>query len=285
MCTNPEDWQNNHALSGSFTYENIIKQIEACRDQLNREGMIYLTGGEPTIHPDFLRVIKYLSREFPDIRISFLTNGRMFAYDDFARQVISACPNLEVEFSLCGYNPRSHDSITGVRGSFEQAVRGLDNLLKFKDGRKVNLRFVLTALSKDSVIPLISLWQERFAGLDSFILIFWEIEGLAGKNMQKLSLKYEDIDFWNRFLAPPLPKEKLRLYHFPLCAVPEKLWPNVWRTLEEEELVKPDICRTCSVRGLCSGLEKDYYRHFGGSGLKPQNKRIKPSGDYYKPIL
>src|SRR5579885_3056484 len=56
-------------------------KFDEVRDYFN------LTGGEPTLHPEFLKVLALVRSEFPRNLIRLLTNGRLFAYEDFARRV------------------------------------------------------------------------------------------------------------------------------------------------------------------------------------------------------
>jgi MoaA/NifB/PqqE/SkfB family radical SAM enzyme len=86
---------------------------------------IVLTGGEPTIHPDIISVVSYArTKGFREIRI--VTNGRMFYYPTFTRDIIKAGLN-EVAFSIHGPTPEIHDAHTGSKGSFTQLMGGIKN--------------------------------------------------------------------------------------------------------------------------------------------------------------
>jgi len=55
MCTNSSNFQNE-IDSNLLRYEKIIKNIKS----LGRiKETINLSGGEPTIHPDFLKLLKW----------------------------------------------------------------------------------------------------------------------------------------------------------------------------------------------------------------------------------
>jgi len=87
---------------------------------------VFLSGGEPTIHPDFIRFVK-LSRDLGYDQIVTITNGRMFFYDDFARKSVKAGLS-EVIFSLNSHDARTHDALVGVKGAYEQVVKGVENV-------------------------------------------------------------------------------------------------------------------------------------------------------------
>lgn len=55
-------------------YSDLIKIIDS--EECKSSSSITITGGEPTIRRDFLRIIKYITKNYPDKRINIQTNGR-----------------------------------------------------------------------------------------------------------------------------------------------------------------------------------------------------------------
>lgn len=88
---------------------------------------VVLSGGEATVHPEFLEVVK-LAREAGYTHIQTITNGRRFCYPDFLKQAVAAGLR-EVTFSLHGHTSALHDRLTQVPGSFVQALSGLRGAL------------------------------------------------------------------------------------------------------------------------------------------------------------
>jgi len=88
---------------------------------------LILSGGEASIHPDFLELIRY-GREVGFDRVQTITNGRMFTYPRFFRQAVAAGLG-EITFSLHSHRARVHDQITGVAGAYDQALRALRRAL------------------------------------------------------------------------------------------------------------------------------------------------------------
>ena len=87
---------------------------------------IWYKGGEPTLRDDFFQLIS-ISREAGFREIGFQTNGRAFAYRDFAERAVRwGATHFEIQ--LYGADASSHDAITGCPGSFQQTVRGILNL-------------------------------------------------------------------------------------------------------------------------------------------------------------
>jgi molybdenum cofactor biosynthesis enzyme MoaA len=89
---------------------------------------LILSGGEPTIHPQFLDFVRY-GREAGYTWVQCVSNGRMFAYDKFVAKAVAA-GLCEATLSMHGHTPELFDHLVGVKGGYAQAVRGLRNLLR-----------------------------------------------------------------------------------------------------------------------------------------------------------
>ena len=107
-------------------------------------GKILLCCGEPTSIKDILNTVKGLKNKYATVAIS--TNGKKLADLKFLQALISAGAN-ELFFSIHGHKAAVHDSVTGVKGSFAQSVKGLRNALKLqheKGGFEVAVNAVIT---------------------------------------------------------------------------------------------------------------------------------------------
>lgn len=114
-----------------------------------------VTGGEPLLRKQLtLGMIERMSGA--GLGVTLNTNG--WFLDDEVCDRLAACPGLQVNVSLDGGSPATHDSIRGVPGSWRRAVEGMDRLLS----RGVRLRVVsvVTPANQDSVAELLeSLWR------------------------------------------------------------------------------------------------------------------------------
>lgn len=108
---------------------------------------LFLSGGEPTIHPDYLEFIKY-GRELGFERISTITNGRMFYYPQFATRAVRNGLN-EVIFSLNSHDEKTHDALVGVKGAYKQVVAGVENVRKL--GCLYRMNVVVTSRNVDQL--------------------------------------------------------------------------------------------------------------------------------------
>ncbi|OGF25552.1 hypothetical protein A2331_01665 [Candidatus Falkowbacteria bacterium RIFOXYB2_FULL_34_18] len=288
MCTNPyPSWP---AWDGSFDYDynSLIGRLEKEKDRFLAGDSIYLTGGEPTIHPNFLEIIKYLESNFKKQTIKLLTNGRRFCYGDFAKDFLNINPNTEIDVSLHGHDRASHDGIVGIRGGFKQAFEGIGNLLKNKKNSQiVGVRFVITKLSYKSISQFLEKIYKCYPDIDRVILIFWEAEAQAVENLEKIKIDFDKVHpYLDQAYDSVVRFKEFRLYHFPLCALHEKFWPHTWITLPDYEVFYPNFCNNCNYQKYCMGVQKTYKKFIGLKELGSVKKNIKivKTGDPHHPI-
>lgn len=286
MCTNPVGFDSLEN-SKPYAYELLVNRLNSFRDQIVENGEpLCLTGGEPTIHPDFLKFVKWFRREFPDSRIHLATNGRLFSYDKFAREYIDL-GNLAIEVPIHGHTAALHDAVTRVPGSFDQMVAGVENILKYKRRSDfLELRVILTKLTYGKLDKILEFISNKFPTAGAVVIIFPELEGLCADSVDSVGLSYGEVkegvskaveQFKDRF-------RDLRLYHFPLCTIYPKLWPNTWRTLRGEEITYLDKCGGCSYREYCLGVHVDYLELKGGGEFNPIKEDIKIELDSENPF-
>ena len=287
MCTNPEQpWP---AWDGKYDYDfnSILRRLDKKKSEFLGEDILYLSGGEPTLHPRFIDILKYINKKFPDLRIMLLTNGRTLCYESLPR-ALSAISNLSIAVSLHSSNAEIHDKITGTPGSFDQACKGIENILRFRrSGQEVEIRVVISKINYKKCGEILSFIKKRFPSIDKVAFIFIEIEGRAIRNIRKVGVKFSDFKPILKKITPALIAfKKAKLYHFPLCVVPVKLWPYVWRTLPDYEVAFVKACSKCSYKKYCLGIHKLYLKHMGKSGIYPIRDEIEVIADenFHHPI-
>jgi len=105
-----------------LTTEQAIRGIDILADA----GVLILafSGGEPTIRPDILQLIKHSSDR--GMFTAVATNALLFAQRKKVKEFKKAGLQF-AQISLDGYRPETHDSFRGVRGAFEKTVNGIKN--------------------------------------------------------------------------------------------------------------------------------------------------------------
>ncbi len=120
-------YEQNGRKKNFFPYEKIEEMIPEL-DKLDTL-RIALTGGEPTIHPDSIKIVLlFLSHGFD---LTILTNG--YNYDKIEKLLQSTQKyHYMIKVSLDGIYER-HDEIRGREGTFQNVVKSLKAIQKNKN--------------------------------------------------------------------------------------------------------------------------------------------------------
>jgi radical SAM protein with 4Fe4S-binding SPASM domain len=121
------------------TGELSTPQVCAIIDQVAAEGCLWflISGGEPLVRPDFLDIYAHAKQK--GLLLSLFTNGTLVTPE--IADYLWEWPPVEVEITLYGATPETYERVTGVPGSFQRAVRGIDLLLE--RGIQVRLKTVV----------------------------------------------------------------------------------------------------------------------------------------------
>jgi uncharacterized radical SAM superfamily Fe-S cluster-containing enzyme len=140
--------------------------FDECRRSIDRlvavEGrpeVLQLSGGEPTIHPDFLRLLDYGCSQPIDI-VMINTNGIRFAHDEpLVRRVAEHRHRLEVYFQFDGFDERIYRSLRG-EPLLDIKLRALENL--GRHGVRTTLVTTLQGgVNEDQIGPIVRFGLER----------------------------------------------------------------------------------------------------------------------------
>ena len=251
---------------------NLDIKIQIIEGKKRGAERLILSGGEPTMHPNFLDFVK-LGRRAGYRKVQTVTNGRMFKYPEFLETAANNGLD-EITFSLHGHNAKLHDALVGTPGAFVEETAGLKAALA--SGRfivnvdivinKQNVRHLPEMLEtfigwgvKEfdllHIIPFGNAWTDAREHL------FYDLEG----NLEHLQRAFAyarrpDIHIWlNRF--PPPYTEGFE----DLIQDPYKLNDEVRGRREEfdrylafgEKLQcrEPDRCKVCYLQNLCDTLD------------------------------
>jgi len=160
-----DDFKDSEEIKNEIynMYKNGIKEFD-------------LSGGESSIHPDFLDIIIY-ANQFG--KVTTLSNGSMFYDFDFLKQ--SYISGLRgILFSLHGYNKESHNKAVGTDG-FDKIFQSILNVKKLKKYYDFELRINTTIV--DDINP------EKYVKL---------INDLKPDQVNILPLNYWDAAYKNK---------------------------------------------------------------------------------------
>lgn len=111
--------QRGSSMTLADIREKVVPRLSDCRVQ-----RVTLTGGEPTIHPNFLEVVS----AFRDGKMSvgICTNGTMLTAGEIDQ--LTSLGGVHVNVSLDGFRPDSHGVFRGDRDSFRQTIETVRQL-------------------------------------------------------------------------------------------------------------------------------------------------------------
>ncbi len=112
--------------SGPLADELSLNEKLDLVDQLDEAGVaaVALSGGEPTIHPHFKRIVQELSSR--GIFTSVATNGWTFSNIERLKEAKDLGLQY-IEVSVDSSKPEKHDEFRGIPGAWEHAISALKN--------------------------------------------------------------------------------------------------------------------------------------------------------------
>ncbi|MFA7101088.1 MAG: His-Xaa-Ser system radical SAM maturase HxsC [Bacilli bacterium] len=215
-----------------------------------------ITGGEPFMMGESIFIfLNYLKEKFTKTDFLILTNGRIFAVEEYVKDFCSTAPlNTLVAIPLHGSNAQIHDSITRSKDSFVQTVIGLENLIRV--GVSIEIRLVVSKINMHDFDNMAKLIIERFKRVEYVSIIAMEMTGTARDNLDQVWLTYKQA-----FTSVKSSVESLidngidvKLYNFPLCTVEKSFWPLCEKSISPNKVRFIESCNKCKYKGACSGV-------------------------------
>ena len=271
---------NDHCVFclDAHTHNGTNRSREEVKAQIldgrrNGAERLILSGGEPTIHPDFVQFVK-LGRLAGYQKVQTVTNGRLFAYKDFLTRSIDAGLG-EITFSIHGVNARIHDALVGSKGAFEQEIKGLQHALD--DGRViVNIDVCVNRGNVKTLPDLL----EKFTGMGVYEYDLLHVIPFGNAYTEGKETLFYDLEKMRPYLLKAFeyskrPNMHIWLNRFPvphlegyenLIQDPYKLNDEVRGRKEEYELLldhgvpldcrDPHRCSHCYMEPICDTLEE-----------------------------
>jgi uncharacterized radical SAM superfamily Fe-S cluster-containing enzyme len=96
-----------------LSFEECRRSIDRLVEVEGRPEVLQLSGGEPTIHPDFLEVLRYACSQPIDI-VMINSNGIRFARDkEFVERVAEFKNRIEIYLQFDGFRESTYESLRG----------------------------------------------------------------------------------------------------------------------------------------------------------------------------
>ena len=248
-----------------FPSERIVKEIVTRR--MEGANWLVLTGGEASIHEDFLNFVA-LAKKLGYERIQTVSNGRMFSSRRFTRKA-AAAGLTETTISFHGPTAEKHDALTRTPGSFDEASRGAINCRD--SGIKLSFN---TAVSSLNVLDLRDIVKYIHEGL-GFVGFDYDIIGTApsGRAWKHRFLpRHEDVRKGLRGAFEYAEKHGIVVWvtRTPIQDFPPgyeyhkepwevithdtlAMWPIIWR---KERVCDPLRCEYCEAAPFCEHIKE-----------------------------
>ena len=285
---------NNHCIfcvaggqdpKEGFGFDAIKEILE--KNQ-NKYDSLILSGGEPTVRKDFLRILELAYTLGYSILLQ--TNARMFVHEEFCKRIQNY--NMKFSVNINGPNAKIHDATTNAAGSFRQTVRGIKNLQKWDPDilvkillTKINYKYLLQTAQFTAGLGIKKIW-----------FVFLTPYGSARVHFDDAVPGYSEV-------ALPLAKAlrwlkkntkvKVGLEGFPYCCLNREFYPlvteevfaqnsldglipesdhriyNCKRERVFEQKQKFSGCAQCLYDKKCEGVYKEYVKRMGQEEFSP----------------
>lgn len=225
-----------------------------------------ITGGEPFMAgKDIFELISFLRDKYEMTEFLILTNGRIFAVEEYARLLWENIPQkCIIGIPVHGSCADTHDAITRVAGSFRQTIVGIKRLLSLNI--RVELRLVVSNLNLHDFDSLTDLIIKELPTVEYVSVMAMEMTGNAFLNRKQVWVPYREaflsiVDAIRRLINNGI---DVKLYNFPLCTVKKEFWTLCEKSISPDKVRYDEKCRNCSYKNACGGvfagsflLEKD----------------------------
>lgn len=295
----PLGYEQLEALIFDFCKE--FKIVEEAKDSDSSRPYVVISGGEPTLYKDFLKVLDVLARNHADITV--LSNASTCADKEFVRQMKhilgpGGMDRFEYVTAIHSSSPSLHDDMTGTVGSLWQTVKGLDHLVE--QGFHVTLKHIINKLTYRTMEDTFRYLDKHFPVEVKFQLCSMDYNGRCAKNMDRLFVCFDELQPYVESVLDLLEesnkkrkqnkKRTVCLFETPLCLTDPYYWKfyttlsgNLSRYIapndESEEKCSKDIssscgtfykpCNSCIVKPWCQGAWRSAYEYGGNRLFRP----------------
>jgi radical SAM protein with 4Fe4S-binding SPASM domain len=142
-CYNNLPMGDREARSGELSYD------EHCRilDEISEAGCFWLlyTGGEIFARKDFLDIYTYAKQK--GLLITLFTNGTLIT--PRLADYLTQWRPFKIEITLYGHTRETYEKLTGIPGSYDRCLRGIELLMERK--LPLNLKTVAVSINKHEI--------------------------------------------------------------------------------------------------------------------------------------
>ncbi len=203
---------------------------------------VKLTGGEPLMHPHIRTLLQIVRRE--ELGLVIETNG-IVCTPELAAEIAKS-PGAFVSVSLDGADAATHERVRGVRGSFDQALQGVRNLV----AAGLQPQIILSVLRGNAgqIESLVRLAESLGAGSVKLNIIQPSGRGEKVRNASD-GLEVAELIALGRWVDTDLAKTSPLDLHFD--------YPMAFRPLSR--IARAEGCGICGILGILGVIPSGRY--------------------------
>lgn len=250
MCPSPE---NNRRNGNTASIDDLIMIASHIPSDASH---ITVTGGEPfLVGKDLFRLLAYCKEKFIGTEFQILTNGRVFALEDYCKDLAESIPfNTSIGIPLHGSCAEIHDAITQTNNSFAQTITGLKRLIGI--GIKVEIRIVVSRLNVKNLSEIADLIVWKLSRVHHVSIMAMEMTGSAYINREKVWIPYGESFLYVKPAIEKLIQNGIdvRLYNYPLCVVDKDYQMICSKSISSWKVRYAEECEACKLKESCGGV-------------------------------
>lgn len=275
------------------TYPFIrIEELEQAVDKMIEEteiDSVVVSGGEPTIHPNFINFISYLTER--EIRTLILSNSEMFFktsfIDDFCRRI--NIEKVSVITTLHSQKKEEHESINQTKDSFSRTVLGLKKLIE--RGIHVTIKHCITKMNYQDLCQFYRFIDSTFPQDVDVQMCSIDYCGLKENDYEEQMLVFPELgkyfeEMFDEYMLDLETGSKRHVYciNMPLCSCDPYYWkffeqksqeylsyaspskeggPEVILSIENNVGTFFEECRSCKAEPICPGTYRTAFEIYG----------------------
>ena len=263
---------------------------------------VTISGGEPTIHPDFFEIIEFFFMH--GIAVHILSNGEKFAEDSFMDKFLQISKNNEISVTTTFHShvAEEHEYQNQSKGSFEKSLFGVRSL--DKNNINISVKHCITRNNYSNLPQFMEFVINNFSS--NAEMQFWGID-LYGIDIQLAKDFFVDYRLIGKYMEKTLDVFEARtettgrvltINNLPLCMIDAYYWkyftsPELDTYIEHmqngrkmDAISGPTSkhCLTCRFRAYCPGVYYSNYDVIGDNIVAPPYEEMNLIS-YNPPVL
>jgi MoaA/NifB/PqqE/SkfB family radical SAM enzyme len=272
----------------------ICQAIDEAVEKKQIENVL-LSGGEPTIHPNFFDVVEYITQK--GLKLSILTNAMKLADAEFFNRFLHSIDikNADITIAFHSHIEEKHDALTQHKGSFRLSLNAALNLAD--KGIRLSVKNNIINYTCQSLPEYVNWVNKTFPESVTLLLANIDVNGVALRNKEKVSVHFTES---MPYLAAALDiviserkkglKRNVKVLTTPLCLIDPYYWGFIENQtqntidaykvpfMETENSLLFDVssdsgpvfksCESCDVKKYCPGTWRSFREIYDETILK-----------------